>query len=60
MANLKKICYLDVRYLGVRNKLFNKQKQQPEVFCEKKFLEISQNSREKTCVGVSFLIKLQA
>ena len=32
----------------------------PEVFCEKVFLEISQNSQEKTCPRVSFLIKLQA
>ena len=30
------------------------------VFCKKVFLEISQNSRENTCVRVSFLIKLQA
>ena len=29
-------------------------------FCKKKFfLKISQNSQENTCVGVSYLIKLQ-
>ena len=32
----------------------------PEVFCQKMFLNISQNSQESTCFGVSFLIKLQA
>ena len=32
----------------------------PDVFCEKVFLEISQNSQENTCARVSFLIKLQA
>ena len=33
------------------------QKKPPEVFCKKKvFLEIPQNSRENTCVRVSFLI----
>ena len=37
------------------------EKQPPEVFCKGKvFLEISQNSQENTCAGVSFLIKLQA
>ena len=36
------------------------QKQPVEVFCEKVFLEISQNSQENTCATVSFLIKLQA
>ena len=30
------------------------------VLCKKVFLEISQNSQEKTCARVSFLIKLQA
>ena len=35
-------------------------KQPPEVFCVIVFLEISQNSQEKTCVRASFLIKLQA
>ena len=30
-----------------------------EVFCKKLFLKILQNSLEKHCVGVSFLIKLQ-
>ena len=35
-------------------------KQPPEVFCKKKvFLEISQNSQEKTSARDSFLIKLQ-
>ena len=29
------------------------------VLCKKVFLEISQNSQEKTCARVSFLIKLQ-
>ena len=32
----------------------------PDVFCEKVFLEISQNSQESTCARVSSLIKLQA
>ena len=31
----------------------------PEVFYEKVFLEISQNSQENTCARVSFQIKLQ-
>ena len=31
----------------------------PVVFSKKVFLEISQNSQEKTCARVSFLIKLQ-
>ena len=31
----------------------------PEVFCEKVFSEISQNSQESTCVRASFLMKLQ-
>ena len=31
-----------------------------EVFYKKMFLKISQNPKENTCVGVSFLIKLQA
>ena len=30
-----------------------------EVFCKKVFLEISQNSHEKTCARDFFLIKLQ-
>ena len=34
------------------------QKQQPEVFCKKVFLEILQNSQESTCAKVTFLIKL--
>ena len=35
-------------------------KQITDVFCKTKvFLEISQNVPESTCVGVSFLIKLQ-
>ena len=36
------------------------QKQPPEVFCKKLFLEITQNSQENTCARVSFLIKFQA
>ena len=32
----------------------------PEIFCKKVLLMISQNSQETTCVGVSFLLKLQA
>ena len=32
----------------------------PEVFVEKAFLEISQNSQESTCARVSFSIKFQA
>ena len=36
-------------------------KQPPELFHERKvFLKISQDSQENTCVGVSFLLKLQA
>ena len=31
------------------------QKQQPEVFCKKAFLEILQNSQESTCAKVTFL-----
>ena len=33
---------------------FNQQKQAPEVFCKKVFLEISQNSQKNTCVEGSF------
>ena len=36
------------------------QKQPPQVFCEKVFLENSQNSQENTCARVTSLIKLQA
>ena len=36
------------------------QKQPPELFCKKVFLEITQNSQQNTCARVSFLIKLQA
>ena len=36
--------------------LSQNQKQPPEVFCKKVFLEISQNSQEITCARVSFLI----
>ena len=36
------------------------QKQPPEVFCKKVFLDISQISQENTCARISFLIKLQA
>ena len=32
----------------------------PELFCKKVFLKILQNSQKIACVGVSFLIKLQA
>ena len=32
----------------------------PLLFCKKVFLKILQNSQDKTCVGVSFLRKLQA
>ena len=35
------------------------QKQPPEMFCKKLFLEIVQNSQGNTCVVASFLIKLQ-
>ena len=35
------------------------QKQSPEVYDKKDILKISQNSRENTCAGISFLIKLQ-
>ena len=34
------------------------QKQPPEVFCKKRFLEILQNSQENTCARASILIKL--
>ena len=37
-----------------------KQKQPPEEFYKKGVLKILQYSQENTCVGVSFLIKLQA
>ena len=36
------------------------QKQQLEVFYQKGFLKISQNSQENTCARVCFLIELQA
>ena len=36
------------------NGVFNKQKQLPEVFFEKDFLEILKNSQENTCTTVSF------
>ena len=36
------------------------QKQQLEVFYQKVFLKISQNSQENTCARVCFLIELQA
>ena len=60
VANLKK--YLDSwQFLNVYIiKEVLTQKQPPEVFCEKVFLEILQNSQENTCARVSFLIKLQA
>ena len=45
-------------YIG--QKSVNNQKQAPELFVKKAFLEISQNSQENTCVRVSLLIKLQA
>ena len=35
------------------------QKQPPDVFCQKRCLEIWQNSQENTCARVSYLIKLQ-
>ena len=35
----------------------NLQRKQPEVFCKKVFLKMSQISQENTCAGVSFLIK---
>ena len=35
------------------------EKHPPEVFCKKKFLEISQNSQENTCARASSLMKLQ-
>ena len=38
----------------------NTRSSRPEVFCKKVLLEISQNSQEKACTRVSFLIKLQA
>ena len=31
-----------------------------EVFCEKVFLKLPQNSQKRICTGVSFIIKLQA
>ena len=45
-------------YIG--QKSVNNQKQTPELFLKKAFLEISQSSQENTCVRVSLLIKLQA
>ena len=44
----------------ISNSLFNLQEQPPGVLCKKVFLEISQNSQEKTCARVLFLLKLQA
>ena len=43
-----------------RSKRKEKEAATGDVLWEKVFLEISQNSQENTCVGVSFLIKLQA
>ena len=40
------------------NKIINRSSR-PEVFSEKAFLEISQNSQENTCARASFLTKLQ-
>ena len=40
-----------------RNKFLKKQKQPSEVFSEKQFLDILQNSLENTCVGISFFNK---
>ena len=40
--------------------IYTLKKQPPEVFCQKVFLKISQNSQENTCARVFFLIKLQA
>ena len=43
----------DVRTSSFRNS-------PPEMFCKKDILKILENSQENTCVGVSFLITLQA
>ena len=32
----------------------------PDLFCTKRFLEISQNFQENTCAAASFLMQLQA
>ena len=37
----------------------NTRSSHPEVFCQKMFLNIFQNSQKKVFTGVSFLIKLQ-
>ena len=42
------------------NPQFCKRSSRPDAFCEKVFLEISQNLQENTCARVSFLIKLQS
>ena len=44
----------------IQTSVYKDRSSSPEVFCKKVFLEISQNSQEKTCATVSFLIKLQA
>ena len=42
---------------SIHDYICKRQKQLPEVFCKKVFLEISQNSQENTCARISFLTK---
>ena len=50
---------IDLKLLILKQCNIVRQKQPPEVFYKKKFLQISQNSLENTCTRVSFLIKGQ-
>ena len=43
-----------------QNSQINLRSNHPEVFCQKLFLKVLQNSRKNIFAGISFLIKLQA
>ena len=47
----------EMRY-SIKFFVFSFKSSRPEVFCEKLFLEISQNSQENICARVSFLIRV--
>ena len=55
--------FVNIRLFGSRMHLCNivsNRSSRLDVFVEKVFLKILQNSQENTCTKVSFLIKLQA
>ena len=47
-----------IQYQNGKSRLVHIQKQPLEVFCEKVFLKISQNSQETTCARLSFFNKV--